>query len=161
MLDGLRHRFLEPGLPDQAAFHEGFSDVVALLSVFSLQPVVESCLGPADRDGRVDHPAVSEEILRRSVLTGVAEQLGDVLTHGRAALRQSALDPPPPTWVDDPAYLPPHRRGEVLVAVVLDVLIDIWTRRLQPLLAAGQGRALRRSTGPELPRKAPRPPSIC
>ena len=134
VLDGLRRRFLEPGLPDQAAFHEGFADVVALLSVFSLRQVVEVCLGPANSEGRIGRASVDREHLRRSVLTGVAEQLGDVLTQGRGALRQSALNPPPPGWVNDPAYVEPHRRGEVLVAVILDVLIDIgsngWSRCL-------------------------------
>jgi len=138
ILDGLRHRFLEPGLPDQPAFHEGFSDVVALLSVFSQQPVVESCLGSAV-NGRIDRFAVDVETLRKSVLTGVAEQLGDVLTQGRGALRQSALVIPPPGWASDPTWVEPHRRGEVLVATVLDVLIDIWTARLQALFDSGSG----------------------
>ena len=143
VLDGLRHRFLEPGLPDQAAFHEGFADVVALLSVFSLPAVVEVCLGPDNAEGRISRKAVTADQLRRSVLTGVAEQLGDVLTQGRGALRQSALDPPPPGWDQDPAYAEPHARGQVLVAVVLDVLIDIWTQRLEPLLAPESGRSPR------------------
>lgn len=135
VLDGLRHRFLEPGLPDQAAFHEGFADIVALLSVFSLRPVVEQSLGPADGDGRIGVAHLERVRLRGSVLTGVAEQLGSVLTHGRGALRRSALEPPPASWADSPAYREPHRRGEVLVAVVLDVLLDLWAARLAPLLA--------------------------
>ena len=143
VLDGLRRRFLEPGLPDQAAFHEGFADIVALLSLFSLQEVVEQCLGAADKDGRIAVADVEREKLREGALTGVAEQLGRVLTHGRGALRQSALNAPPDDWADDPAFLHPHRRGEVLVAIVLDVLIDLWIIRLNPLLAPDQGRPTR------------------
>jgi hypothetical protein len=135
VLDGLRRRFLEPGLPDQAAFHEGFADIVALLSVFSMRPVVEQSLGKADSHGRIKRRQVEREQLRSGVLTGVAEQLGTVLTQGRGALRHSAMTPPPENWADLPQFQEPHRRGEVLVAVVLDVLIGIWIKRLEPLLA--------------------------
>ena len=138
VLDGLRSRFLEPGLPDQAGFHEGFADIVALLSVFSMRPVVEQCLGKADKAGRIKRRQVESAQLRRGVLAGVAEQIGQVLTQGRGALRRSAMNPPPADWSDLPQFQEPHRRGEVLVAVVLDLLIDIWVKRLEPLVAPGQ-----------------------
>jgi hypothetical protein len=138
VLDGLRSRFLEPGLPDQAGFHEGFADIVALLSVFSMRPVVEQCLGKADKAGRIKRRQVESAQLRRGVLAGVAEQIGQVLTQGRGALRRSAMQPPPADWADLPQFQEPHRRGEVLVAVVLDLLIDIWVKRLEPLLAPEQ-----------------------
>jgi len=142
VLDGLRRRFLEPGLPDQAAFHEGFADITALLSVFSMRPVVEQALGKANDQGRISRSRVDPDHLRRSVLTGVAEQIGKVLTQGRGALRRSALAPPPKGWADLPQFQEPHRRGEVLVAAVLDVLIDIWAKRLEPLLSGDQGEEL-------------------
>jgi len=138
VLDGLRSRFLEPGLPDQAGFHEGFADIVALLSVFSMRPVVEQALGKADKDGRIKRRQVERDELRSGVLTGVAEQIGKVLTQGRGALRRSAMTPPPADWAYLPQFQEPHRRGEVLVAVVLDVLIDIWVKRLEPLLSPEQ-----------------------
>ena len=44
LVDALRERYMDPSTPDQAAFHEGFADVVALLSVFAQREIVEHLL---------------------------------------------------------------------------------------------------------------------
>ena len=44
LLDGIRERFLLPSMPDQAAFHEGFSDLVAILSVVSGAELIEKLM---------------------------------------------------------------------------------------------------------------------
>ena len=44
LLDALRERYLDPSSPDQAAFHEGFADVIALLSVFSQPELIRTML---------------------------------------------------------------------------------------------------------------------
>jgi len=135
ILDGLRRRFLEPGLPDQAAFHEGFADIVALLSVFTMRPVVEQALGEAGSNGRIARAHVQPDILKAGVLGSVAEQVGSVLTQGRGPLRRSAMKPPPANWASLPQFAEPHRRGEILVAVVIDVLVDVWSARLEALFS--------------------------
>lgn len=138
LLDGLKPRFMEPGLPDQGGFHEAFADVVALLSVFSLGELVESRLGDADADGRIDAESVSPAQLRRSALFGLAEQLGQSVAGERAsALRRSIELEPGPDTLSKPEFEEPHRRGEVLVAAVMQSLLSIWEQRLRPLIHGG------------------------
>jgi hypothetical protein len=133
ILDGVRPQFQEAGLPDQLAFHEAFADIVALLSVFSLAEVVTQALGPAD-DGRIPNASVAPRRLKRSVLFGVAEQMGEKLLPGRThGLRNSVTIAPSPNLLDEPTYREPHRRGEILVAAVMDALLQMWSNRLLPL----------------------------
>ena len=131
ILDGLRPRFAEPGLPDQPAFHEALADIVALLSVFSLRPVVERLLRPADAKDRLTRAQISRRALASTALFAVAEELGRA-QHG-TALRRSVVLKPTPAWRLDVAFLEPHRRAEVLVAAVMQTLLTMWTQRLEPI----------------------------
>lgn len=140
LLDALRRRYLDPSGPDQAAFHEGFADVIALLSVFSQTELVEELLKRGrGRGPYIDDKDVDADGLRGTALFGLAEQMGEEMHAVRGdALRRSARLPPGRNWLDDPEYGEPHRRGEILVAAVMNAFIEAWTRRLQAARAPGQ-----------------------
>jgi len=142
LLDGLRRRYTQPSSPDQAAFHEGFSDIVAILSVFSLPEVVGVLLDLAwgdDKSGpagdRVAEKFTTPQALRESALFGLAEEMGQELAQvrGQPLRRSVTLSPSPDHYNKDPEFKEPHRRGEVLVAAVLNALVGIWSDRLKEL----------------------------
>src|SRR4029079_19280447 len=94
LLDGLRSGFMKPSSPDQAAFHEAFADVVALLSVFSLSDVLRmlSSLDPhiLEQDGVIPGSAVTTERLKESALLGLADDMDGESGAARVdALRRS------------------------------------------------------------------------
>ena len=135
LIDGLRRNYLLPSSPDQAAFHEGFSDVVALLSVFRLHEVVDAMLklsASGDSDGLVMHrDELTVEKLKKTALVQLAEQMGAELNGVRGnALRHSLDLPPSPRHLD--LMIEPHDRGEILVAVMLNAFLEVWVRRLFP-----------------------------
>jgi hypothetical protein len=135
LLDGLRNRYTEPSSPDQAAFHEGFADVVALLSVFRLSEVIEHTLG-AGGGRTLPRSAVGHDALLRSTLFHLAEEMGRELSPlgRREALRRSASLDPRSVDLDSDEYLEPHRRGEVFVAAMIHAFVEVWVRRLDSLL---------------------------
>ena len=138
VLDGLRRRYLEPSLPDQPAFHEAFADIVALLSVFSVVEVVQRLLGDPDAQGRIAADKVSVPTLKQTALVGLAEQMGDEVYAERGnSLRRSVELDPSPSWRTDPKFLKSHRRGEVLVAAVMQTLLRMWVHRLAALIHGG------------------------
>lgn len=138
ILDGLRARFNSPGLPDQAGFHEGFADVVGLLSILSAHESISQILGGTM--SRVDAKEVTVEALRESVLVTIGKELGNALHVNRGGgLRRSLGIKPFTTWRDpqNREWQEPHRRGEILVACILHTFVEMWTHRLEPLKAAG------------------------
>ncbi|MFB3738017.1 MAG: hypothetical protein ACE14W_03510 [Candidatus Velamenicoccus archaeovorus] len=138
VLDGLRHRYEEPGLPDQPAFHEAFADIVALLSVFSARATVEHLLGQPDAQGRIPAETVVPGALEHNALLSLAEQMGREVHADRGnALRRSIQIPATNTWRSDPAFGEPHRRGEILVAAVMQTFLRMWEDRLQALIHGG------------------------
>jgi len=142
LLDALRERYLDPSDPDQAAFHEGYADVIALLSVFSQVELVLELLrrGPGSGDTLTD-ARVRAEALRKTALFGLAEQMGTEMDAVRGdALRRSAELRPGKAWLDDPEFQEPHRRGEILVAAVMNGFLEAWTGRLELAKVPGQKR---------------------
>lgn len=151
LLDGLRSGYLRPSSVDQAAFHEGFADLVALLSVFSSSELIEHTLrnAPGATRNLIPSRAVNVESLRRSTLASLAEEMGAELSETRGApLRHSTGLKPSARYlaVDSHGrplmseFQEPHRRGEVLVAAVLNAFLDVWGRRLDPI---GRERGIR------------------
>jgi len=140
LLDGLRRRYIQPSSPDQAAFHEGFSDVVALLSVFAIPEVVGVLLGlewskseRGPKGDRVEEKHTTPSALRRSALLCMAEEMGQELSDARGQPLRRSLDIPrsPDYYWKNPEFSEPHRRGEILVAAVLNAFVNVWSDRLK------------------------------
>jgi hypothetical protein len=137
LVDGLRPRFMEPSSADQAAFHEAFADIVALLSVFSIPEVVRYAVRQAVRQPDVPIIKLSQlttSALQQGILLGLGEQFGETLTgvHG-ASLRRSVALKPSPDLLNQPEYQEEHRRGEILVAAMLQAFLSTLRARLETL----------------------------
>lgn len=132
LLDGLRAGFFEPSLPDQAAFHEGFADVVALLSMFALPETIARLLAGDSEDTLIDESRLTTEHLRDSALFGLAKQMGQALSGIRGhALRRSVTLKPGHDYSSDPEFEEEHARGELIAASMLSAFLAIWTARLR------------------------------
>ena len=138
LVDGLRSCYQDPSSADQAAFHEGISDVVALLSVFALDDVVRAVVdrhvSAASKPGQgksefVDVKRLTVKKLRESILLGLGKEMGQELSAIRGQpLRQSALLlPDARDYQTDDEFKEPHRRGEILVAAMMNAFLDVWT----------------------------------
>src|ERR1041385_5838196 len=151
LLDGLRNRYTDPSSPEQGAFHEGFADVVALLSVFSLQNIVGTLLQPdfasrrkSSEDDLISSRNLKLDKLKESVLLGLADQMGAEMMGVRgdraAALRRSVELPAMKRSDVDKLeeFQEPHRRGEILVAAMLNAFLKVWRARID-LLERGRG----------------------
>jgi len=135
LLDGLRERYMDPSSPDQAAFHEGFADVVALLSVFAMPGVVERIIDLGDTAANPPRRIPVNKLTNKRLFSGLlalGEQMGKEIQGVRgAALRKSGeIDPSPKWYRDDPEFEESHRRGEILVAAMLHAFVDAWRHRL-------------------------------
>jgi hypothetical protein len=136
LLDGLRESFMNPTNTDVPAFHEGFSDLVALFLHFTYRDVVEQAI----RDSR-------GSFSRGSLLTDVAREFGYARSKsGKTNALRSGVDVDgiaafdsdvPPTKARGPTtydpQLEPHALGSVLVSAVFEAFATIARRKVDRL----------------------------
>jgi hypothetical protein len=135
LVDALREKYMMPSSPDQAAFHEGYSDVIALLSVFSQPELVEELLFGDDKQARKSRTlapaAVEPKNLTQTALFGLADKMGKEMGSARGdALRRSVEIEASSELLDRPEFEEPHRRGEVFAAAVLNAFVGAWSDRI-------------------------------
>ena len=155
ILDGLRRRFSDPSSPDQAAFHEAFADIVAILSTLTRREVVEWALQfhLANEEASTSD-ATRDQILgalTTSFLGAIAPQLGAEMPQRQRALRasfdlldilRSDPDRARRLYPERKARKEPHGLGEVLVVAVLAAFREILIGRLGDVMPrSAQGGA--------------------
>lgn len=144
ILDGLHRRYSEATSVDSLAFHEAFSDIVALLSHFTLTEAVRSEI--TANGGRLD---------QRTLMTGLARQFGRA-TGRKGALREAVdtkLDGDMPDHTVIESLTEPHARGAVLVAAVFEAFLTIFQARSADLLRLADvavDRRVQRDLHPDL-----------
>jgi hypothetical protein len=135
LIDGLRTRFTDASSPDQAAFHEGFADVVALLSIFSLPSIAELVIDKIlDSDEKLIHVSILDPKVLRREIGALAEEVGEETSGIRGEpLRRSMDREPGINYLALPEFRESHIRGEILSAAMMNAFIHMWSERLQKL----------------------------
>lgn len=134
LLDGLHRRFREPTNPDVLAFHEAFSDIVALFQHFTVPQALKHQIARTRGD-----------LSKQNLLGQLAVEFGNA-TGRYGALRDSIgtivrKDGEEPQWVprkpsrrDYPNATRSHDRGAVLVAAVFSAFLQIYQQRSADLI---------------------------
>lgn len=140
LLDGLHRRFREPTNPDVLAFHEAFSDIVALFQHFSvgesLRDQIASSRGDLSQDTLLSKLAVQfgEATGHHGALR---DMIGKKTVNAKGEVIWTRVLPTPK---DYQASEEAHDRGKVLVAAVFDAFLMLYARRsIIPIRLATNG----------------------
>lgn len=131
ILDGMHRHYNEPTNPDVLAFHEAFSDIVALFQHFTFPEVLLSQI----RKTRGD--LTSENLLGQ-----LAQQFGSAIgSYGSLRDALGEIDaqtkkwkPKTPNPDDYRTVTEPHGRGSILVAAVFEAFTSIYKNRVADLM---------------------------
>jgi hypothetical protein len=120
----LRRYFLEPTNEDVLAFHEAFSDIVALFQRFTYHDLLVAYV--QSTGGRLQDEAM---------LVGLAQQVGYASGTGKAL--RSAIGQADPQSIR--RQFEPHNRGAILVSAVFDGYFKTYENRIADLLRIATG----------------------
>jgi hypothetical protein len=131
ILDGMYPNYNTATNPDVLAFHEAFSDIVALFQHFSFPEVLRHQIAKTRGDLK------SENMLGK-----LAQQFGTAIgSYGSLRDAIGYVDKDTKTWqvreadpLDYQQILEPHGRGSILVAAIFEAFISIYRARTADLM---------------------------
>lgn len=124
IVNRLRRYFIEPTNVDVLAFHEGFSDIVALFQHFSFPELL-----------REQIQSRRTNLRKADLLVNMAQQFGYATGSGKA-LRSALGERDPALYA---GVFEPHARGSILVGAVFDGFFEIYQRRIGDLIRIATG----------------------
>lgn len=136
LLDGMHRRFLNATNRDVRAFHEAFSDIVALLQHFTFPEILRHQISMTRGELRNHENVLGQlagEFGRASGMRGaLRDAIGEVGADG--VWRPRVPDP-----AEYEQTVEPHARGAILVAAIFDAFLSIYTARTSDLLRLATG----------------------
>ena len=144
LVDRLRPHFTDATNLDVLAFHEGFSDIVAIFQHFSFREVLADSIQKTRSDLR-SRTALVELASQFGYATGSGKALRDAVDEATGkfedanearseANRAGNADPSQMTTL-----LEPHDRGSILVAAVFDAFFTVYQGRIRDLVRIATG----------------------
>lgn len=140
ILDGMYRRYTEATNPDVLAFHEAFSDIVALFQHFTFPEVLKHQIARTRGD-----------LASQNLLGQLAQEFGTAIGH-YGALRDAIgyTDKITGEWKiripngdEYQTSTEPHARGSILVSAVFDAFLTIYKGKISDLLRiASQGSGI-------------------
>jgi hypothetical protein len=131
ILDGINTKLIDENNPDTLAFHEAFSDIIALFQHFSFKEVIKNQIARTRGD-----------LKSQNLLGELAQQFGNAIgNYGSLRDAIGKVNPKTRLWestIPDPDdYLTktePHDRGSILVAAIFEAFTEIYKMRVKDLL---------------------------
>jgi len=136
LLDGIHRRMIDRTHPDSLAFHEAFSDIVALFQHFTFPEVLRSQIGKTRGD-----------LTSFNLLGQLAQEFGAAIGNygalrdaiGQVNQETQKWEPLTPDPQDYLTVFEPHTRGSILVAAVFDAFTSIYKDRTADLIRIASG----------------------
>jgi hypothetical protein len=136
ILDGIYNKYSQPTNVDVLAFHEAFSDIIALFQHFTFPEVLKSQI----RRTRGD-------LASQNLLGQLAQEFGTSIGHygalrdaiGHLNSKTGEWEPTKPTGDEYSIIFEPHKRGSILVSAVFEAFLSIYKSRVADLIRIASG----------------------
>lgn len=136
ILDGIHRKYIEDTNPDVLAFHEAFSDIVALFQHFTFPEVLKNQIA-ATRGDLASQNLLGKLAQEFGIAIGNYGSLRDAI--GSYNPKTKAWTPIEPTGEEYRTIMEPHERGAILVSAIFEAFISIYKDRVADLLRIASG----------------------